>query len=295
LVLLKQVIPLLLEVSIGLLVIAAGLGAARGDFTYVLTRGHLLWRAVLAICVLPLLFAMGLVACFRLDPPVRAGILLMALAPVPPLVMGKALKVGGAQEYVYGIQAAAAVMALVSVPLLGSLAARFYAVQAQFPAVVVAKNLAMGVFLPLCLGLVLGRWIMPVRGRRIARMVSLTGNILLLTAFVPIVVGAWPEIAKLIGGGAVLVIALFVGLSTLGGHVLGDPASPSSLAFAAAMRHPGIALALASANDGDRSVSAAVLLMLLTAIVVLIPYQIYIKRKGAKSAVLPSGDIDVTA
>jgi BASS family bile acid:Na+ symporter len=279
--LLKQILPLLLTVSLSLIMVAAGLASARGDFLYVLTRGRLLWRAILAICILPLAFAMALVAIFTLDLSVRAGILLMALSPVPPLVMGKALKAGGAQQYVYGIQAAAAFMALVSVPLLGSLAARFYDVQAQFPVAVVARNIAIGVFLPLCIGLVLGRWVMPVRASRIAPVVSSIGNVLLLTAFVPIVVVAWPEIAKLIGNGAILVIALFVVLSTLGGHLLGDPASPSSLAFAAAMRHPGIALALVSANEGDRSISAAVLLVLLTGMMVLIPYQIYITRKDA--------------
>jgi BASS family bile acid:Na+ symporter len=209
--------------------------------------------------------------------------------------MGKALKVGGTRKYVYGIQAAAAVMALVSVPLLGGLAARFYNVEALFPVAVVARNVAKGIFLPLCLGLALGRWALPSHALRIAPAVSLIGNILLLLAFVPIVVGAWPAIARLIGDGAVLVIALFLALSALGGHLLGDPASPSSLAIAAATRHPGIALALASANEGNKSVSAAVLLVLLTGIVVLIPYQIFIRRMGATTAADQPGDTDVMA
>jgi BASS family bile acid:Na+ symporter len=292
---LKQIIPFLLTISLGLLVVAAGLASARGDFLYVLMRLRLLWRAVLAICILPLLFAMAVVTTFPLDPPLRSGILLMALSPVPPLVMGKALKVGGAQHYVYGIQAAAAVTALVCVPLLGGLAARFYDVQAQFPVAVVAMNVAKGVFLPLCLGLVLGRWVMPAHAQRIAPTVSLIGNILLLVAFVPIVAGAWPAIVRLTGDGAVLIIALFLAMSALAGHLLGDPGSPSSLAFAAATRHPGIALALASANGGNKSVSAAVLLVLVTGIVVLIPYQFYIKRMGATPAADQPGEADVMA
>jgi BASS family bile acid:Na+ symporter len=290
---LKQIIPLLLTVSLGLIVVAAGLGSARGDFVYVLRNGRLLSRSVLAICILPLLFALAVVAIFPLPRPAMAGILLMGLSPVPPLMMGKALKFGGTRAYVYGLQAAAAVMALFSVPLLGTLVAHFYEIEAQFPFVVVAKNVFVGILVPLAIGLALGRWIMPEFAPRLVPVVMIIAWILLIAAFVPIVIGAWPQITALIGDGTVLVMAIFIGLSVASGHFLGDPASPSSLGFAAGMRHPGIALALASANESDKSVSAAVLLVLLTGLIVLIPYQFYLKRSAtAKAAIARAGDAD---
>jgi len=61
---LKHIIALLLTVSLALIVVAAGLGSARGDFVYVLRNVRLLSRSVLAICILPLIFAMVLVAIF---------------------------------------------------------------------------------------------------------------------------------------------------------------------------------------------------------------------------------------
>jgi BASS family bile acid:Na+ symporter len=62
------------------------------------------------------------------------------------------------------------------------------------------------------------------------------------------------------------------------------------------MRHPGIALALASANDSDKPVSAAVLLALLTGLIVLVPYQLYLKRSAAaKVAVAGGGDANIAA
>lgn len=290
---LKQIIPLLLTLSLGLIVVAAGLGSARGDFVYVLRNRRLLSRSVLAICILPLLFAMALVAIFPLPRAAEAGILLMGLSPVPPLMMGKALKFGGTQAYVYGLQAAAAVMALFSVPLLGTLLAHFYEIHALFPLATVAKKVFVGIFVPLAIGLALGRWIMPHHARRLIPVVMIVAWILLIAAFVPIIVGAWPRIMALVGDGTVLVIAAFVGLSVAAGHFLGDPASPSSLGFAAGMRHPGIALSLASANESDKSISAAVLLVLLTGMIVLIPYQLYLKRSAtAKAAVASVGDAD---
>jgi len=281
---LKQIIPILLPLSLALLVAAAGMASARGDFLYVLGRSGLLWRAFVAICILPVLFAMAIVALFPLTPPARAGIMLMALSPVPPLMIGKALKAGGAREYVYGIQVAAAAFALVSVPLLGALVAHFYEVQAQFPLVVVARNIAIGIVVPLAIGLVLGRWVMPTLAHRIAPAVSLIANLLVVVAFIPILIVAWPEMIALTGNGTLLAIAIFVICCVAGGHLLGEEASRSTLAFASAMRHPGIALALASANQSDKSVSAAVLLTVLTGLVVLTPYQMVMKRKAAPAA-----------
>jgi BASS family bile acid:Na+ symporter len=281
---LKQIIPLLLPLSLALLVAAAGMASARGDFLYVLGRGQLLWRAFVAICVLPILFAAAIVALFPLTPAARAGIMLMALSPVPPLVIGKALKVGGAREYVYGIQVAASVFALFTVPLFGALVAHFYEVRAQFPLAVVARNIAMGIVVPLVVGLLLGRWIMPTFAHRIAPAVSLIANIVLVIAFVPIVVVTWPQMTALVGNGTLLAIVIFVICCAAGGHFLGAPGSPSTLAFASATRHPGIALALASANQSDKSVSAAVLLIVLVGLVALLPYQMFVKRKAAPDA-----------
>ncbi len=65
------------------------------------------------------------------------------------------------------------------------------------------------------------------------------------------------------------------------GHWLGgpDPNDRTVLALAAASRHPGVALAISSANfPGDEAVLPALLLYLLAATVLAIPYVKWRKR-----------------
>jgi BASS family bile acid:Na+ symporter len=74
---------------------------------------------------------------------------------------------------------------------------------------------------------------------------------------------------SLIGSGAALSIAMVVVIAIAAGHWLGgpDPDERSTLALASAMRHPGIAMAIASLNvPQEPRVPAAVILYLLTAL-----------------------------
>ena len=277
---LKHLLPILLTVSLGLLVVAAGMASSRGDFLYVLRQPGLLGKSALAVLVIPLVAAMLIVGLFPISHATKAGILLMAISPVPPLMPGKALKFGGEAEYVYGLQAAFALLAIVTVPLLGWFIATFYNVDAQFPASVVAGNVFVGLIVPLAIGLALGRWLFRNASPRVPHVISIIANVLVVIAFIPILIATWPQIEALIGDGSVIAMALVVVLALAGGHFLGGPelAGRSTLGFAAAIRHPGIALALAGANDSDKPISAAVLLFMLVGIVVLIPYQMILRR-----------------
>lgn len=277
----KQLLPILLTVSLGLLVVAAGMASSRGDFVYVLRRPALLAKAVLAILVIPLMAAMLILGLFPISPAAKAGILLMAISPVPPVMPGKALKFGGEAEYVYGLQAAFALLAIITVPLLGSFIATYYDVDAQFPIGVVAGDIFLGLVVPLAIGLALGRWLFRGASPKVPQRISSVANVLVLVAFIPILIGSWPQIRELIGDGTAVAMALVVVLALAGGYFLGGPslAGRSTLGFAAAIRHPGIALALAGANHSDKSISAAVLLFMVVGIVVLIPYQIVLRRK----------------
>lgn len=277
----KQLPPILLTVSLGLLVVAAGMASSRGDFVYVLRQPGLLAKAVLAIVVIPLLTAMIVLPLLPISQPAKAGILLMAISPVPPVMPGKALKFGGDAQYVYGLQAAFALLAILTVPLLGSFIAAFYGVDAQFPVGVVAGHIFLGLIVPLAIGLVLGRWLFRGASPAVPQRISTVANVLLLIAFAPILIFAWPQIRELIGDGSIVAMALVVVLALAGGYLLGGPALAhrSTLGFAAAIRHPGIALALAGANHSDKPISAAVLLFMVVGIIVLIPYQIVLGRK----------------
>jgi BASS family bile acid:Na+ symporter len=279
--LVKQLVPMLLTLSLGLMMVSAAMESSKGQFAYVLRRPKLLLKAILAVNIIPLIGAMIVVGLFpSLSQPSRAAILIMAISPVPPLVPGKALKFGGRREYVYGLQLAMAVVALFAVPILGKLVAAHYDAEAVFPVRVVAMNVLTGLAFPVLVGVALGRWLAPGFSRRNARLVGVIAAILLVIALVPILIAAAPKMVVLTGDGTLLACAIVVAIALLGGHLLGekDLGDKSTLAFAAAMRHPGIALALIGANHANRAIVAAVLLFLLVGLVVMIPYQLYIRR-----------------
>ncbi|TCM20448.1 BASS family bile acid:Na+ symporter [Novosphingobium sp. PhB165] len=279
----KHLLPLLLTGSLALMIIAAGIASSRGDFAYVLARPALLGRAMVAIVVIPVLIAVVIIALCPISHSAKAGIFLMAISPVAPLMPGKALKFGGHGAYVYGLQAAGAVLALLFVPTLGELGSKFYDVDAHFPIGVVARNIFVGLVIPLGIGLVLGRLVLRKVSPALPRTLMIIANLLLILAFLPILASLLPDIGALIGDGTILAMAVVVGTALIGGHLLGgpDPANRATLAFSASMRHPGIALALAGANHADKAITAAVLLFLLVGLVVLIPYQVALKRKAA--------------
>lgn len=278
----KQIIPLLLTISLALFVVAAGLASSRGDFAYVLRRPGLLLRAFGAIIVIPMVAVMIIIAIFPLSPSAKAGLLLMAISPVPPLMPGKALKAGGHAPYVYGLMATGAVFAIIFVPILGTFAARYYDVDAQFPASIAARNVFVGVVVPLVVALVLGRLLFKAPKPKLTRAVTIAAYVLLVLAAVPILIKVWPQMMALLGNGTLLAMALAAVAALLGGHFLGgdNVADRSSLAIAAAMRHPGIALALAGANHANQAISAAVLLFLLIGFLALIPYQMIVRRQA---------------
>ena len=111
---LKQILPLLLTLSLAGLVMTVGLKSGHGDLIYVLRRPSLLLKAILAVEVIPPLAAAALVWMLPLEPAVKAGIMLMAISPVPPLVPGKQLKIGGRKEYAYGVYVAMALLTIVA-------------------------------------------------------------------------------------------------------------------------------------------------------------------------------------
>ncbi|MDX3885344.1 Na+-dependent transporter [Edaphosphingomonas haloaromaticamans] len=289
--LLKQLVPLLLTFSLALLVVAVGAASTRGDLLYVFRRPALLAKALLAVSVIPVLVAIAVIAVFPVSHATRAGIMLMAISPVPPLVPGKMMKFGGRNDYAYGLYNAMAALSVITVPLWGIILTHLYAAHAIFPPAVVASNVFIGVVIPLVIGLLFGRWLAPERARRAAPVIVKIAMALVILAFVPIILGVWPELTGLVGDGTIVAMAVIAVLALLGGHLLGGPllGDRATLAFAAAMRHPGIALALAGANHGDKSISAAVLLFILVGMIVMMPYQAWIKRRLAAEGPAPSG------
>lgn len=276
----KALIPILLTVSLGGLVLVVGLNAGRGDLLYVLRQPKLLARAILAVLIIPPVAAALLIWALPLTPAVKAGIMLMAVAPVPPLVPGKELKLGGSKAYAYGLYVAMALLTVISVPVVFEIASNLFGrPDDRVPMTKLMMTVLTGVLVPLAIGVAI-RFAAPGFAARAAPLVYKLSMLLVLLAFVPILFAVWGPLQGLIGNGTLLAMAVATVICIAAGHMLGGPdrGNRATLAVAASVRHPGIAIALAGANFDDRHVQAAVLLYLLVGLVVGIVYGVWLKR-----------------
>jgi BASS family bile acid:Na+ symporter len=277
---LKQILPLLLTLSLAGLVMTVGLKAGHGDLLYVLRRPGLLIKAILAVEIIPPVAAAAMVWLLPLEPAVKAGIMLMAISPVPPLVPGKQLKIGARKEYAYGVYVAMALLTIIAVPLVFDLAARLFGHQRTLPFHTIVATVATGVLIPLGLGMIIRR-IAPDFAGRIVPWVYRLSMLLVLLVFVPILVSIWPAVRSLIGDGAAAAMAGLTLVTLIGGHLLGGPADydRATLAVASSVRHPGIAMLIANTTFGDKRITAAVLLYLLVSMIMGALYQAWFKRR----------------
>ncbi|MBP7705559.1 MAG: hypothetical protein KA105_09795 [Caulobacter sp.] len=277
---LAKLIPILLTVSLAMLVLAVGMNSGKGELQYVFRRPPLLAKGVLAVIVIPPVAAGLLIAALPLHPVVEAGIMLMAISPVPPLVPGKELSIGGRKEYAYGLYCAMALLTIVSVPLVLALTSRVFGRHDGVPVADIARTVGLGVVLPLAVGLVIHR-LWPAFAGRAWSLVNKTGLLLVVLAFLPIIIKVWPALMGLVGDGTLAIMAVVTLIAIAGGHLLGGPnlEDRATLAMASSVRHPGIAMSLAASEFADQRISAAVLLFMLVGLVVAVPYTVWIKRR----------------
>jgi bile acid:Na+ symporter, BASS family len=283
-----SVLLLLIKASILLMVFGLGLNASWQDALYLFRRPGLLIRSLMSMYVFMPLVAAALVVLFELPTAVKVALVALAVSPVPPILPQKELKAEGHASYAIGLLVAIAVLAIVIVPIAVSwFAAAFDRTGAVSP-MSVAKVVLSSVLVPLAMGIAVRQWATSI-AKRIARPVATLGTVLLFTSALPLAYASWPEISALLGNGTVLIIAVMVATGLVIGHLLGGPdlTERTVLALSTASRHPAMALAIAVAVGVEsRSGLAAILLYLIVATLVCIPYVMWRKRQA--TAVEPS-------
>ena len=274
-------IPLAIQLSLALMVFSIGLGATMGDVTYLFRRPKLLLRSLLSMNVVMPLFAVVLAKAFDLLPVVKVALVLLAVSPLPPIFPKKSLKAGGEFSYTIGLLVAATLIAIVFIPLAMELLQRAFDIPLQMgPGRVVALVL-WNLLVPLAVGVAVRR-LAPGFAERAAKPIGQVGGILLLVALIPILIRVWSPMMSLIGNGTIVAMLVFALVALATGHLLGGPIPQDRtvLALSTATRHPGIAIAIASANFPDQKLApAAVLLYLLVSAIAAKFYLVWAARK----------------
>jgi BASS family bile acid:Na+ symporter len=282
---LAQLVPIALSVSIALIVFSVALQTPPGSVAPLLKQPGLILRSLLAMNVVMPLLAAGVAAAFRLHPAVELGLILLAVSPVPPVLPVKQMKAGGSAPYALGLLIISALAALVTVPLSISLIGRLFGHEIAVPVATVAKVVGMSILLPLLAGMIVRR-LAPAFAERSAKGISKVGVIVLLIGAGLILVASWRGVLALFGNFTVVAIVLFLVAGLAVGHLLGGPDSDDRtvLALSTAVRHPGVAMAVATAilpPEQKGAVAAVILLNLVVGAIVTGPYVKWRKRVHA--------------
>jgi bile acid:Na+ symporter, BASS family len=270
------IITLVLVIGIVLNVFAIGLRSRLHDPVLLLRKPALGLKAMAAMYLAVPLFTLAVTRLFPLQQGVGAVLLGLAVSPMLPPWAKTGTKIGGHEDYVFGLQVLATCISIFVVPVMILLVAWTFGMEVTFDPFRFSMVLLITVGLPLALGMAATK-IFPNWSQRIAGGTERIGNIVLLLGVVALLVTSRSMILGAIGNGTLAVIVAFIGFALLAGHWLGgpDPGNRGALATATASRHPGIALLLASGvfPDHGRIILGTVLLYLLATITLTIPYQ----------------------
>lgn len=251
-------------------------------------HGQRLLRVELGSCVLiPLLgFALlKLPLAQHLSSDARHALALMAVCPSAPLTLRKAGRQGGDPGLASLLQVGAAVLAIVTIPLLADLGKHVFALEGWD---VRPRHVAMQVgqiqLLPLLLGLSIRRW-SPSLADRLQVPLNRMANTLLTLLLVAVLVKTAPALFSFaLGNGlAVLFMGVLILTSLVLGFALGGnvPEQQTTSALVSAMRNPGLALLLAGSHASDQPrIKLAILLYVLITVAVSTPLLGWSKRTG---------------
>ncbi|TGS09654.1 Na+-dependent transporter [Mesorhizobium sp. M2E.F.Ca.ET.209.01.1.1] len=249
---LANLISSILSLSLLVLVFVLGLRAKFDEVTYLFRNPGLLCRSILAMNILLVCIAVAASVLLNLDPAIKIALVTLAVSPVPPLLPNKQMGAGGTSHYAIGLLVAASVVSVVLVPLSIEAIEHFFPFDLYIAPGKVFSVVAMSIFVPLILGMLVGR-LAPSVASRIAGPLSSIAMALLIVAIIPVLIKAWPDLSRLFGDGVVLSLVLFTVVGLALGHLLGgpEPANRTALALASSTRHPAVAIAIATLNFPD--------------------------------------------
>lgn len=256
------------EASLILAVIAVGLQSRWSDLVYALYRPLLILRGIAAVNVLVPLTAVTLVSILALDPVVKAGIILMAVSPLSPIVPGNMLKAGATSSFTTGLCVVLVLLSILIVPLTLALLSQAFPADVRFSPIAAAELAISSILLPLLIGLVHNA-LFPTFAWKAAKIAQTLSGAGLMLYMLVTTATLWDSMVALLGDGGLLAIVLTIGTGLLAGHILGGPGSNDrkALSAAAAIRHPGLAGAIIAANFTDPRIGSVTMIFLLTSFV----------------------------
>ncbi|MEA5443983.1 sodium dependent transporter [Cyanobium gracile] len=252
-----QAAGVLVTATIVTLMFSLGLGLKQYPFLLLRDRPGFLWRVLLGTCVLVPLAGLALVLLPMqgvLSRPAWVAMALMLACPSAPLILFRVRSSGGTAELAARLQIAAALLAIVTIPLMEILSragaglvgwdAAEWGIR---PSEVAGQVLKVQV-LPVIAGVLLGQW-QPQLAQRCSRALGTLATLLLLGMMVALLLLSGRELVPFLQQNLVALagMAVLSALSLAIGYGLAgrDPLERRTVALVTGMRNTGLAAQLA--------------------------------------------------
>ena len=259
-----------LKGSVALLIFAVGLDSRLRDLSYLTQRPGVMLRSLLAMYVVVPLLALSAVKLLQLPAGLELALVVLAISAGAPMLPRKLMRLGN-EEYVISLVVVSSLLAIVTVPawllLLGPHFDRLHTLDPATVAGVLGKSF----LLPMLLGIAV-RWFLPDASARLSDVLLKFVGVVFSACALLLLATHWQVVGAVLGP-PILALGGFT-LAALGvGHLMGgpDPNDRSALAVTCATRHVGVAMVIAAATPGPRTVVLIVAYTLASALAI-IPY-----------------------
>lgn len=285
------VIKFLIGHIIVALMLSIGLAADRRDLTQLVRKPRFYLRALLVMEIGVPLLAMAVVSVLGTPPVGTALILLMAICPGAPLIAVHKSK--GERYSVVGLNllVAASVLAPITIPAWVAVLDRVYPYDLHISVLQVVTRVLEVVLVPLALG-VLIRLLLPRTADVLWRVVHYFFLVALAVTLVAALILGAPVFLEAAPIVLVAVVLMVVGSAAMGLWAARyEPAARHATAVAAVLGNPGLVLAIIAASFPDvRQLRAAAFIFayLILRKVVLLPIEVWIKRRGTPGRSAPA-------
>lgn len=252
-----QAASLVVTATIVTLMFSLGLGLKDYPFLLLRDRPAFLWRVLLGTCVLVPLAGLALVLMplhGLLSRPAWVAMALMLACPSAPLILFRVRSSGGTAELAARLQIGAALLAIVTVPLMEVIFRSGAALRGSelvswgiTPGQVAGQVLKVQV-LPVVAGLLLGQW-QPELARRCSRALGILATVLLIVMMAALLLLGGKQLLPFLQQNLVALagMAILSALSLAIGYGLAgsDPLERRTVALVLGMRNTGLAAQLA--------------------------------------------------
>jgi bile acid:Na+ symporter, BASS family len=241
-------------------------------------------RAMAAMYVVVPAIALALALWLPLLPATMFALLALAVSPMPPVFPGKGAQVGGGSRYVMSLFVLATIMSFVAAPLIIQIDDKLLGVGLSFNTQRLLLTVGLTVVIPLAVGIALAS-LAPGFAARLRHPLAIAGKALLALTLLAALALTAPNMWQAIGNFTLVACTVMAATALVAGHLLGGPGTGNraALATASALRHPGVALGLATTASTAQAqqVTATILLYLIVATLIGIPYSRWIKSRAA--------------